>query len=344
MPNDVVENEEISGAPIAEVAALSTLRVGVVGASGFIGSAVANALESRNCLVKSIQAPRLAPLSGKQRNASAPPNVPVNVSERLVRDVQGCDVVINAAGISAARSHEDGNLFASNALLPLAVLRSCQEVGVQRFVHISSAAVQGDTPILDSATSYRPLSPYARSKVLGEQWLLHEIRDIPRVVIYRPQGVHAADRAVTRSIRRLGALSLLPVAGDGSRPAPQALVANVGDAIAFLATSKTDPPTIVHHPWEGLSCEEFVYAISGQKPWRIHDQIAKWVVGFAAMGEQFLPYVAPHRRRFQVLSLGQSIGPSWLDEVGWKAPYQKANWFGGESAAGARHPRGGGSS
>jgi len=54
------------------------------------------------------------------------------------------------------------------------LLEACLEAKVARIVYSSSSSVYGDTPVLPKTESVEPLprSPYAASKLAGEQYVL----------------------------------------------------------------------------------------------------------------------------------------------------------------------------
>lgn len=226
-----------------------TRLVGVVGGSGFIGSAVVDALIVGGCSVQVVRSPRLPRMSPSlaTRYVESGPRV----LDELIDALERCDVVINAAGSAHAASRDLKALTSANAAVPAIVAAAARAVGAKRYVHVSSAAVQGRRQVLDASRHYDPFSDYSRSKVLGEDLVDKYASDI--AVVYRPPSVHGVGRSQTRSVARFAASPLGSVAGPGTSPSPQALVGNIGSAVAFLATTTQQPPSIVSHPWEGLT-------------------------------------------------------------------------------------------
>ena len=300
--------------------------VAVVGASGFVGASVVDAFRQLSCEVVAVKAPRLVWSNPKCTSAQEALKMQDNSLRRLSTELAGCEVVINAAGISDSLSRDPLSLLAANALVPLAIAHVCREIGIQRFIQISTAAVQGDLRSLDSSTEHKPLSSYAKSKALSEILLMEEVDPTFELVIFRPPSVHAAGRRVTESIRKLGSLRVLTVVDQGSRPAPHALLKNVADAIAFLATTQVRPPQIVHYPWEGLTARDFITVLTGRQPHSIPRTLALPILSVAKSLERAVPNLAPHRRRLEVLWLGQDISSSWLDHAGWKPPLDRDAW------------------
>ena len=292
-------------------------QVGVLGARGFVGQAVVQALEGQATVIP-LSAPRL----NLERSdvESGPPMLDPQRVDDVASSLLGLDVVINAAGNPDASSMNSQALFAANALMPLLAYRASQQAQVRRFVHISSAVVQGDRPSLDSSRDWRPFSPYALSKVTGERWLLGAANPPTELIIYRPPSVHARGRGVTVKIAKLASSPLRSVAGKGDRPTPQALVQNVADAVLFLALTREESPEIVHHPWEGLTTGELWRVLGGREPHHLPEWLCRAALQVAHKGDGLWPAVAPYRRRLEILWFGQDVDPSWLTDHGWEPP------------------------
>lgn len=298
----------------------------LVGATGFVGSAVAEALAHGNDVV-TVPSPRLA--SGARtvdqvgREAAAQHALHAD----LVRRFAGADVVVNAAGNPDASSLDLDALYGANALLPAVLLAAAAEAGVPRLVHVSSAVVQNDRPTLDASEDMQGFSPYSESKVLGE----HVLRDTEasgcHVVRYRPPSVHAPGRRVTRMIARIAGSPAAAVARPGDQPTPQALLPNVASAVAFLATTDQVPPAVVHHPSEGVTVATLMSDLSGGRtPRRVPLPVARTLVQTAKLAGRVHRPTAANARRLELLWLGQAQAPSWLTEAGWQPPAGREGW------------------
>ena len=294
-----------------------TLRIGVLGASGFVGRAVAESLRA-GAEVIALAAPRLAPTPIDPQGPA--PVVNSDQVDQWAQRLAELDVVINAAGDPNASSMKKDALLAANAVMPLLVYEACARARVHRFIHISSAVVQGDRATLDASRDWRPFSPYSASKVAGEKWLLQVAHEPTQLVIYRPPSVHAPGRGVTVKVARLAAGPARSVAGAGNRPTPQALLENVADAVRFLAVTDDTPPEIVHHPWEGLTTAELMRSLGGRIPRRLPEAVCSFVSRSARLTERVIPHLAPYRRRLEMMWFGQKVEVSWLETVGWQPP------------------------
>jgi nucleoside-diphosphate-sugar epimerase len=294
----------------------------VFGATGFVGRAAVIALRSHGAEVKTLRAPRLPPSRADQvREVLARHDALV---AEVARELAGADAVVNAAGNPNASLREEASLMAANALLPAVLARAIRAAGVQRFIHVSSAVVQGATPRLDQSAHTVPFSAYSRSKVLGEL-LAQEFAD-PATVVYRPPSVHAPDRRVSQMTARIARSPISSVARPGSSPSPQALLTNVADAIAFMATTEAQPPAVVSHPSEGLTTADVLTFLSGRKPVEIPRSLAKAAVTMLNVGGKVVPQIAANARRVEMLWFGQAQAPSWLTEAGWRAPAGHDAW------------------
>lgn len=285
----------------------------VVGASGFVGGHVVEALSRRGAEVRRVQAPRVQiAMSAEQRQAHL---------QRLRATINGYPVVVNAAGVSDATGVSKV-LTEANQLMPALVADVTRATGA-RLIHISSAAVQGRKAVLDSTLAWRPFSPYSASKAEGERALLGAG---DHVCIYRPPGVHGTDRSVTRTLVRLACSSFSSVASPGELNTPQALAENVGDAVAFLATSRRTLPSIVHHPSEGLTTASLLTALGGRPPRMIPAPVALATVRAMYVAAHARAGLEGQARRLEVLWFGQEQAPSWLSEAGWQAPVTHEGW------------------
>jgi UDP-glucose 4-epimerase len=296
-------------------------RVAVLGASGFLGSAVVAALRDRGASVTAVPAPRLTSTAGSPAALAAELQTKSarTAVDRLREALQRCDVVVNAAGVARATSTWDPPMVGANALLPL-VVAEARPVGA-RLVHVSSVAVQGRVSVLDQTLRLTPFSPYSASKALGEQALA----ECPDVVLFRPTSVHGPGRDVTRTLARVLSSPVASVAGRGDGSTPQVLVSNVADAVAFVALCQETPPRVVLQPSEGVTVADLVRMVGHREPRHVPTRVARLIVSLSAWVGRWSGPLAGASRRLEMMWFGQEQTTSWLDGR-WSAPVGREGW------------------
>lgn len=281
-------------------------RWAVLGASGFVGSAVADKLVAEGIPVLRLASPRvtLSPDIDSPQTIAALAHDDVAVGA-LAQQLEGVDVVINAAGLASPDAIADDALYGANALLPALVRSAASRAGVQRVVHISSAAVQGRRPTLDETAEVAPFSPYSRSKALGERAFLASVDDVQAIVV-RATSVQGPSRGTTRSLRRIAASALASVAGDGSQPTVVSSIDGLTGYISHVGSAAVDVRPIMLQPWEGCSAEEVLRAAGGKAPRRLPRWVCGAVLTLARAGGRVVPEIAGAGRRLELMWLGQS--------------------------------------
>src|SRR5213596_1628946 len=154
------------------------LRCLVTGGAGFIGSHVAERLVGLGHQVRVVDnlstgdEANLAGLDGEIEFLRG------DLCEaRVCRSaVARIDVVFHLAALpSVPRSLKDPwTSHDANVNASMRLLEACRAAQVKRVVYSSSSSVYGDTPVLPKTESVEPLprSPYAASKLAGEQYVL----------------------------------------------------------------------------------------------------------------------------------------------------------------------------
>ncbi|MCR9276921.1 MAG: NAD-dependent epimerase/dehydratase family protein [Pseudomonadaceae bacterium] len=192
----------------------------VIGASGFVGSALTNLLASHGGVVRCSRRAEIDLLR-------------IDV-ERWRDSLTGVDSVYVCAGLAHAR-HSRSMLAAVNSAAPLALLSAAQQAGVQDFVWLSSAKVLGataPTPLTETA-SLHPMDSYAISKAVAEKALLQQARLADTELhIVRPPLVYGADAQANFGLLLKAVLGRWPLP-LGAITAPRSMV-SVNNLAAFL--------------------------------------------------------------------------------------------------------------
>jgi nucleoside-diphosphate-sugar epimerase len=299
--------------------------IAVVG-SGFIGTAVAEYLRREGHAVRVVHAPRLvastAQVADLVRSARA-------TNAAALRDeIAGCETVVNAAGLASATSSDGPLLLGANALLPCVVATIASQVGVSRYIHVSSAAVQGRARILDETPAVVSSSAYVESKALAEQ-ALAEI-DSDSWVILRPTSVHGPGRGVTHRLAALARSPWATTAKPGLAPTPQVHVQQVARAVSVLADPSSRPPRIVLQPSEGFTTSSFLSLLAGGRPPRlVPARLARAMVRSAFVPASLRPGVMwGHARRLEMLLFGQEQATGWLSSADPRLTVRHPDWAG----------------
>jgi nucleoside-diphosphate-sugar epimerase len=206
----------------------------VTGATGFVGSHLAEALRRRGDEVtvlarSAAKAAALAPLGVRV--------VPGDLHDRtaLQRAAEGQDVIYHVAGVVAARSEAD--FLVANRDGTRNLIEGAERVGAGRLVYVSSMAAAGPTirgrPLRGDELP-RPVTAYGRSKLAAEQ----VVTASPLAwSIVRPPMVYGPRDQEVLKVFRLARLGIAPVLGDGTQELSAVHGADLAEALIAVGTS-----------------------------------------------------------------------------------------------------------
>lgn len=295
-------------APIPARPAFAPVRWAVLGASGFVGSALVAHLRSLGCEVAKVSAPRLSlDPSSNDGHVVALLASTQSQTEVLSSALQGVDVVVNAAGLATPDAPPSDALYGGNALLPAVVVTAAARAGVGRAIHVSSAAVQGRREVLDTTAQVSPFSPYSRSKALGEAAFfaaanLHPDTD---ALVLRATSVQGPGRSATAALRRVAASPFASVAGNGNWPTVVSSINGLVDSISRVALSTQPLDRILLQPWEGYSVSDVLRAAGGREPQHLPRLLCRAALCCARSLGRAVPQVAGAARRLELMWFGQ---------------------------------------
>lgn len=239
----------------------------MTGATGFVGSHLAEALRGREDEVTAlVRSPSKAAALGPLGVRVIPGDLDDPTS--LARAVEGQDVVFHVAGLVAAKREAD--FVRCNRDGTASLLAAAARARVARFVYVSSMAAGGPAekgrPLTGSEPP-RPVTAYGRSKLAAEAAVTAGA--LPWVIVRPPTVYGPRDREVLK-VFRMARWGVAPVFGDGSQ---ELSAVHGGDLAGALVAAGTSPRTIgkvyyACHP-EVVTSAEFVSAVGsamGRRP------------------------------------------------------------------------------
>lgn len=322
----------------------------VIGASGFVGSSIVARLRAEGIDADPIEAPRLATHQKDPNALIRDARKLEGIIDSLADSLAGAEVVINASGLAAPNQQDIAPLLGANALLPTVIAIAAQRTGVKRYIHLSSAAVQGSQRVLNSSPRTKPFSAYSFSKALGEDALLRiadfveetaaagvapgsEKSSFPaapsfspasvpahhalEICIIRATSVQGAGRRTTESFAKFASSPLASVAGNGSAKSPVSSSYALAEFVSSVGQFKGDLPRIVVQPWEGTSTASVLIDAGRRRPLQLPRFVCQAAIkaGYIvseALNDRFQGPV----RRAEVMWFGQEIDDTWARSHG----------------------------
>jgi hypothetical protein len=243
----------------------------------------------------------------------------------LARSFLNCDVVVNAAGLATPGAPSSAELFGANAVLPLVIARAAERSAARRFVHLSSAAVQGNRAVLDESHEVSPFSPYSMSKSLGEQALAawnERNQTSVSIVTVRATSVQGEGRPTTIRLRRLAKLPIASVAAPGTQPTPVSSAKGLATFVGLVGAYQGKVPTIVLQPWEGMTTESVLRLASGRKPLVLPASLCRLAIRIGyTLGRATGGRLNGAVRRLELMWFGQAQDAAWSREVAPQFPH-----------------------
>lgn len=215
----------------------------VTGASGFVGSHLAELLSSKGfdvrCNVR--KSSNLRWLDGKGFELV---DAPLSDIEKLKKAVEGVDYIYHSAGLVAAKNYEE--FLKGNRDGTVNLLNAAYQVNpnLKRFVYVSSLAAAGPSESLEKPKTEdmpcEPITAYGKSKKAAEVEV-HKFQGRLPFTIARPSAVYGPRDPATFDIFRIVKMGVKALMGFGKK---YANIVHVGDLVRGIAESGLADNTI----------------------------------------------------------------------------------------------------
>ena len=201
------------------IACMRSRSVSITGATGFLGWHLAEAFRDAGWVVRAIVRPgNTKPLPGGIDSMAAALGPGQKGQERraLARAVEGCDVLVHAAGLTRARrasAFEAVNVSGTRAIVDAVNAAGARLIAISSQAAIGSGSVARPSREDDAP---RPLTPYGRSKLAAET----VVRSCARVpwTIVRPSSVYGPRDRQFLPVFRFASRGLFLQATDPATP------------------------------------------------------------------------------------------------------------------------------
>lgn len=175
------------------------MKVLVTGATGFIGSHIADQMKEKGadviCIVR-----KTSNLQWVENKGYELVEASLSDLDSLKEVVKDVDIIFHSAGLTAAKSMEDfvrANLTGTKNLFEAAKNNA---PNLKRFLHVSSQTAVGPSLSLDNISTeeqlHSPLTSYGKSKKMAEDYLNASHNILP-VTIVRPPAVYGPRDSAT---------------------------------------------------------------------------------------------------------------------------------------------------
>jgi nucleoside-diphosphate-sugar epimerase len=263
------------------------LRILVCGASGFIGAALAHALELRGHeVLRGVRQAQRCQAQHPERHYLDMDFQRDQQPDAWAERLRGVHVVVNAVGILRERGRQSFN--ALHVQGPVALFRACEAAGVARVVQISALGADGQAT-----------TAYHLSKLAADEALLALSMSS---VVLQPSLVFGAHGASTRLFTTLASLPLIPLPGDGEQLVQPVHLDDLCSAVVQLCET-------LEHGGERI-------AVVGSEALPLRGYLALLREGMGMGPGRFVPVPVPLVEA--AAAAGDRVGGALLDRDSWR--------------------------
>jgi len=263
------------------------MKVLVTGATGFLGSHVAERLANDGHQVRAL----VRPTSDRRFLAGFPHEEALgDVTEpaSLAAALNGVDVVVHTAGLVKARSAAQFDAVNAQGTANLLAAADRAVPHLRRLVYVSSLAAHGpseDGQPRPPDAPPRPITAYGRSKLRGEEMVRAWSRS-DRAVIIRPPVIYGPRDPSLLPFFQLARWRIAPLLSGGRNRVSVIYVEDAADAIARAATADADVASKTYCVGDGniYSWRELLAAVEeavGRRAFRLSSP--RWAFDAAAL-------------------------------------------------------------
>lgn len=265
------------------------MKVLVTGASGFLGSHVAEALAREGHEVRTLLRPTSsrAFLDFPHEEALGDVTQP----ETLAPAVAGVDVAIHAAGLVKARSEVEFAAVNAQGTANLVSAIETYAPKLKRFVYVSSLAAHGPSPDgkpRPVEAPPKPITAYGRTKLAGEE-IARASLVADRTVIFRPPVIYGPRDPALVPFFRLVRMGLAPLLMGGRNHISIVYAEDIARAIVLAATAEAPVAGKTYCPEDGEphSWRELLSAVEaamGRRALRV--STPRWAFATASLASE----------------------------------------------------------
>jgi nucleoside-diphosphate-sugar epimerase len=308
------------------------MRVLITGASGFLGSHIAEQFAAAGHDVRTL----LRPASSRKFLQFPHKEAIGDVTDAtsLPAAVSDVDAIVHAAGLIKARNEAQFASVNEHGTTNLYRAIEAHNPGVKRIVYISSIAAHGagkNGKPRPADAPPKPITAYGRSKLAGE--LLARKSSLGRrTVVFRPPAIYGPRDPALLPFFQLARYRFAPLLDGGHNQVSMIYASDAASAALLAATAEADVGGRVYYPEDGavytwLDVLAAIEAAAGHKMLAL--PMPRFAYELAALGSQAFGYVTRRAVIFNRDKVREMAQNAWVcsaedlrRDLGWRPEVQ----------------------